>query len=51
VREEASELGGGDDRHATVLRRLEVFVAGDEIVGWRCRGHEIKERSIPLITQ
>ena len=49
--EQASKLGSGDDRHAAVLRCLEIFVAGDEIVGWRRRGHEIEEWSIPLITQ
>ena len=44
--EEASELGGGEDRHAAVLRRLEVFVTGDEVLRRGFCRQQIKKHTI-----
>lgn len=33
------------------MRSFEIFVPGNEVLGWRFCGHQIEERSITLIAQ
>lgn len=50
MREEVSELDSGDDRHAAVVRGLEVLVTGDEVLRWGFCRQQIKKHTISSIT-